>query len=311
MGRTGLNVSRLCFGSLTISPLQAYLPVKEGAKLIGKAMDQGVNFLDTAEIYNNYEYIKEAMMGRRRESLIVATKTYAYTKEMAEDSLIKALKGMGFEYIDIFMLHEQENALTLKGHYEAIEYFIMSREKGYIRAFGVSTHHVECVRAALTMENVQVVHPIVNIKGLGIADGEIHEMLHAIEKAHCQGKGVYAMKPLGGGNLIGNPRQCFDFVLQNPHIDSIAVGMQCEEELRANIAIFENRDVDKEVQEALSSRRRRLYIDPWCEGCGSCVSACGQRALYLKDGKAVVREDKCILCGYCAAKCEYFYIKVI
>jgi aryl-alcohol dehydrogenase-like predicted oxidoreductase len=41
---------------------------------------------------------------------------------------------MGLDYIDIFMLHEQESALTLKGHREAMEYFLKAKDKGYIRA---------------------------------------------------------------------------------------------------------------------------------------------------------------------------------
>lgn len=311
MGTTGLRVSKLCFGSLTISPLQANLDIKEGAALIRRAMELGVNFLDTAELYDNYLYIKEAMRGKPRKDLIVTTKTYAYTKELAQKSLEKALEETGLGYIDVFMLHEQESAMTLKGHYDAIKYFLYAKDKGYIRAFGVSTHHVECVRAASRMEEIQVIHPIVNMKGLGIADGNIGDMLQAIEYAHSKGKGIYGMKPLGGGNLIEDAKQCFDFVLGIPNIASIAVGMQCIEELEANIAMFENRRVKKGIQLTLSSRKRRLFIDPWCEGCGDCVTACSQGALYLRNGKACVREDMCILCSYCAAKCEYFYIKVI
>ncbi|MGI6703421.1 MAG: aldo/keto reductase [Clostridia bacterium] len=311
LGQTGLKVSRLCFGSLTLSPLQANLGVKEGAGLIAGAMERGINFLDTAELYDNYGYIKEAMKGRPRSSLIIATKTYAYSRKMARESLEKALKEMGLDYIDIFMLHEQESALTLKGHREAMEYFLKAKDKGYIRAFGVSTHHVECVRAATEMEEIQVIHPLVNIRGLGIADGSVEDMLTAIGKAHYRGKGIYAMKPLGGGNLIENPKECFDFVLGIPHISSVAVGIQSVEELETDIAIFENRPVDPGTESALSARRRRLLIEPWCEGCGSCVSVCSQGALYLKDGKACVRQELCILCGYCAVRCKNFFIKVV
>jgi len=311
LGQTGIRVSRLCFGSLTISPLQVNLTVAEGTKLIAAAMERGINFLDTAELYDNYRHIREALRGQPRESLVIATKTYAYTKEMAEDSLRKALKDINVDHIDIFLLHEQESQLTLKGHNEAIEYLLRAKEKGYISAFGVSTHHVECVKAAARWDDIQVVHPIVNIKGLGISDGGIEDMLEAIKLAGNNGKGIYAMKPLGGGNIGGNFRECFDFVLGIPQIDSIAVGMQCREELEVNLAIFENRPVDRDTEKILAGRQRRLLIEPWCEGCGNCVLACRQGALHLKDGKAVVRQDICTLCGYCAAGCKNFYIKVM
>ncbi|HRU42362.1 MAG TPA: aldo/keto reductase, partial [Candidatus Diapherotrites archaeon] len=51
LGSTGLRVSRLCFGSLTIGPLQAGLDIEEGASVIRAAFDMGVNFIDTAELY--------------------------------------------------------------------------------------------------------------------------------------------------------------------------------------------------------------------------------------------------------------------
>ena len=79
LGNTNIEVSRLCFGSLTMTPFQANLTVKEGAHLIEYAYNQGINFLDTAEIYENYGYIKEALKGIKREDYIIASKTYAYT----------------------------------------------------------------------------------------------------------------------------------------------------------------------------------------------------------------------------------------
>jgi predicted aldo/keto reductase-like oxidoreductase len=311
LGQTGLSVSRLCFGSLTLGPLQACLPLNEGAGLIRYAMERGVNFLDTAELYDNYEYIRKALEGRPGDSLIIATKTYAYSKEMAEKSLRKAIRELKVGHIDIFMLHEQENELTLRGHYEAIEYFLKAKEKGYIRSFGISTHSVEGVRAAARWEEVEVVHPIINISGLGITDGGIGEMLEAVEDAFKAGKGIYAMKPLGGGNMISRFRECFDFVLGVPYVHSIATGMQCIEEIEANIAIFENRPVDSTLQKALARRERKLHIAYWCKGCGRCIAVCKQGALYLENGRVVVDRAKCTLCGYCASRCENFCIKVV
>ena len=123
LGNTNIEVSRLCFGSLTMTPFQANLTIKEGAYLIEHAYNRGINFLDTAEIYENYGYIREALKGIKREDYIIATKTYAYTEEMARDSVELALKELDTDYIDIFMLHEQESIHTLRGHYDAIEYF--------------------------------------------------------------------------------------------------------------------------------------------------------------------------------------------
>ena len=139
LGNTQIEVSRLCFGSLTMTPFQANLSVKEGAYLIEYAYNKGINFLDTAEIYENYNYIREALKGIKRENYVITTKTYAYTEKMAKGSLELALKELDTDYIDIFLLHEQESKYTIKGHYDAIKYFLKAKEQGKIRAFGIST----------------------------------------------------------------------------------------------------------------------------------------------------------------------------
>jgi len=173
LGNTNIQVSRLCFGSLTMTPFQANLSIKEGAYLIEYAYEKGINFIDTSQIYENYDYIKTALKGIKREDYVIATKTYAYTKEMAKESLELALKSLGTDYIDIFLLHEQESIHTVRGHFEAIEYFLKAKEKGIIRAIGISTHRIAGVLAAKEVKEIEIVHPIVNKYGIGIQDGNI------------------------------------------------------------------------------------------------------------------------------------------
>ena len=310
LGDSQLKVSRLCFGSLTIGPLQANLSLLEGAAVIKSAFDMGVNFIDTAELYGTYDYIRKAVNGRR-EDIIISTKCYAYTQEGAEKSLKKALDELETDYIDIFSLHEQESDLTLKGHQEAIEYFMKAKEKGYIRSFGISTHAIAAVKASLKYKEIEVLHPIINKRGLGIIDGSINEMLDAVAEANKAGKGIFSMKPLGGGNMIKESAECFDFVLSNENLHSIAVGMQSTEEVMSNVAVFEGKRVPEDISLKLSSKKRKLLIDYWCSGCGNCCKNCAQKALTLENGKAVVDPNKCVLCGYCSAYCPDFCIKVI
>ncbi|MFZ5351131.1 MAG: aldo/keto reductase [Bacillota bacterium] len=310
LGNTGIKVSRLCFGSLTVGPLQARLDIAEGAAVIREALDRGVNFIDTAELYQNYDCIKMAVKGIR-DNIIISTKCYAYTAESAEESLMKALKELNTDYIDVFSLHEQENEMTIKGHYDALEYFVKAKKKGIIRSIGISTHATAAVKAALKFSEIEVIHPIINKNGLGIIDGTLHDMLSAVEEAWSSGKGIYSMKALGGGNLIASAQECFDFVLSKPFIHSVAVGMQSKAEVMNNILIFEGSSVPPELSSEINSRKRGLHIDYWCTGCGNCVGVCGQNALTLKEGKAVVNREKCVLCGYCSAYCKDFCIKIV
>ena len=245
------------------------------------------------------------------EKIIISTKCYAYTEEGAEKSLQKAMKELKTDYIDIFSLHEQESDYTIKGHYDAIEYFIKAKEKGYIRAFGISTHNIAAVLASLKYKEIEVLHPIYNKIGLGIVDGTVHEMGEAIKKAYENGKGIYTMKPFGGGNLIDNVEECIEFVLHNPYIHSIAIGMQSINEVIFNSAIINGEKIEDYIRNAVKQKRRKLLIDFWCEGCGSCVDACSQGALSIVDGKAKVDNSRCLLCGYCSRYCKQFCIKII
>jgi len=311
LGQTDLIVSRLCFGGLTIGPLQKNLDIQHGAEIIREAFDRGVNFIDTAELYDTYKYIHKALEGIPREKLIIATKSYAYSKKMAEESLKKALDELNTDYIDIFALHEQESEYTLKGHYEALEYYVKMKDKGYIRAVGISTHNVAAVKGALKYKEIEIIHPIVNMEGLGIADGTIDEMIDALREAKKKGLGIYGMKPLGGGNLLNRVDEAFDFVLNLDILDSIAVGMQNIDEVIANVCRFNGEDIPEDIKIRLSKRSRRLHIDFWCEGCGSCVKACRLKALKIVNNKVEVDKNKCVLCGYCSHYCPNFCIKVV
>lgn len=309
LGKTGIKVSRLCFGTLTMGPLQANLNVKQGASLIREAWSRGINFFDTAETYRNYEHIREGFRGLNPPP-VIATKSYRYRREDMEKSLERALKTMGLERIDIFLLHEQESELTIKGHYQALEYLLKAKEKGYVRAVGISTHTVAGVRDALKYPEIEVIHPMVNMKGIGIKDGNLQEMVQCLEISFRQGTGIYAMKPLGGGHLIKDFEKALDYLIALDFLDSIALGIQSREELKANLAAFGGKKIEDSLKEKLKKKKRRLIIGDWCQGCGECARHCPQEALLVTGGKANLREDKCNFCGYCGAYCQDMCLKI-
>lgn len=311
LGNTNIEVSRLCFGSLTISPLQRNFSFDKGAELIKYGFDRGINFLDTAELYNNYGHINKFLKKINRKEFVIATKSYSYSNETAKISLEKALKELDTDYIDLFLLHEQESEHTIRGHFEAIEYFIKAKEKGLIRAIGISTHRVEGVLAASKYDEIEVVHPIINKLGIGIQDGTTSDMINAIKKCHSLGKGIYGMKPLGGGHLLNNVEEAFNFVQDIKEINSIAIGLQSKTEIDANINLLEKRAIDNNLKDKLRNTNRKLHIAEWCIGCGECVKVCQHNALRLVENKSTVDRGKCVLCGYCGKYCKEFCIKII
>ena len=310
LGKTGIEVSRLCFGALTIGPLQARLPLKEGARVIRTALEAGVNFIDTAELYLTYPYIREAIRGLSKD-VVICSKCYSYTSQGMEQSVNKALADLDRDYIDIFMLHEQESILTVKGHWEAVEYLLEAKKRGIVRAVGISTHHVTGVLAAAAIPEIEVVHPLINMAGIGIRGGTKVDMLSAIRVAAAAGKGIYAMKALGGGNLLGNAEEALNYVMSIPEINSIAVGMSTVQEVEYNTRFFSGQKVSDLIKSTVRRQPRRLHIEDWCVGCGQCIQKCPSGALSLSGGKAAADENLCVLCGYCGSVCPDFCIKVI
>ena len=310
LGNTGINVSKICFGSLTMGPLQRNLSAFEGASLIEYAFEQGINFIDTAELYETYAHIGEALKRIPRERFVIASKSYAYSEETAKVSLEKALRELNTDYLDVFMLHEQMSEHTIRGHYEAIEYFLKMKQEGKIKALGISTHYVAGVKAAIKYPEIEIVHPITNINGLGIQDGSREDMEIALRQFKAKGGGILGMKPLGGGNLLGNVDACFDYILAQEYIDAIAFGMQSFAEIDYNIRRINQQPISEGLREAVATGEKRLKVADWCIGCGACVKKCDHKALRLENGMAVVDEARCVLCGYCSSVCPEFCIKV-
>ncbi|MBQ6373516.1 MAG: aldo/keto reductase [Clostridia bacterium] len=309
LGRSGLYVSRLCFGTLTISPLQRNLPPAEGARLLIHAYERGVRFLDTADLYGTYPHIALAL--KEAPDYVISTKAYCYDRETARAALERAFRGIGRDHIDLFMLHEQESLYTLRGHEEALEYLAEQKAAGYIGAIGVSTHFVACVLAAPRFPMIDVIHPLINRSGIGIQDGTREDMEAAIRLARARGIGIFAMKPLGGGHLIAENSEALRYAIESPLLDSVAVGMQSIREIDANVAAFDGGPDPFSGMVALRDRPRTIMVHDWCEGCGRCAARCRQHAITIRDGKASIDAAKCVFCGYCARVCPQFCIKVV
>ena len=256
----GVAVSPLCYGTLTLGPWQKGLTPVEGGRLLRFALEQSVTFFDTAELYETYAHIRHALAGYSGD-VVISTKSYAVDENDAARSLEKARREMDRDVIDIFMLHEQQCEATLCGHARALDYLCRAKASGIVRAVGISTHYISGVRAAAAHPQIDVIHPLINMVGLGIADGTRDDMAAAILHAAQCGKGIFAMKALGGGALFGRAQEALAYVRGLPGVHSVAVGMGCRDDIEANVAFF----AEGRFPDGLDNlqRDRRLVIEPW------------------------------------------------
>ena len=311
LGQTGLLINRLVYGTLPLGPLQANLSPEEGGELIRYALEQGVTLLDTAELYGTYRHIREGIQGYSGE-IVIASKTHAATASEARQHVERALGEIGVNSLDIVHLHGARLKNPFTERAEVFAELLKMKQEGMIRHVGVSCHYICAVEQAAAHPEVEVVHPLINKTGMGIIDGSAEQMAAAIRKCADAGKGIYAMKALAGGNLINDARSSFRYVLELPGVHAIAVGLLSKEEIDGNLALFNQGIAEAKTWEQLESRRRDILImEQFCKGCGQCIPACTNQGLYLEDGKAKVRREDCILCGYCAAACPEFFIRVV
>jgi len=306
------GLTRLGLGMLPMGPLQRGLTPAEGARVVGAAVEHGITFIDTATVYGTYEHVALGLAGWTGE-LTVSTKTHARADgSLAEEHIEKALRELRREPIDIMLCHCGRSVYSDAEWGPTLEALLAAKDKGLIRMIGLSSHSVEGVRVAARMSEMDVIHPLINLTGMGITDGTAGDMLAAISEAHDAGKLVYAMKALAGGNLVPRREEALRFAFDNPAIDAVAVGMVTPDEVEWNVRFASGDAIAPGLAQrtALSSKRLSI-VRIICQGCAECVEHCENMALAVMDGKAVVDHDRCILCGYCAPHCPMLAIRMV
>jgi predicted aldo/keto reductase-like oxidoreductase len=304
-------VTRLGLGALPMGPLQRTLSVADGARVVRAAVDHGITFIDTATLYGTYEHIARGLKGWTG-TVTLATKTHAKTdRALAEKHVETALRDLGRDHLDIMLCHCARNHFTEEEWGPTLEALLAARDKGLIRMVGLSSHSIAGVLDAVRHPEMDVVHPLINIQGMGIIDGGVEEMLAAIRQAHDAGMFVYAMKSLAGGNFVPNREEALRFIFGAPGIDAAVVGMVTPLEVEWNVRFASGQPIPEELSRDTALATKRLSIVALaCEGCGECVEHCENDALSVVDGKAVVDHDRCILCGYCAPHCPRLAIRM-
>lgn len=306
LGNTGIEVSIAGFGILPMGPSQLALSVEEGAEIIRYAFDHGMNFIDTAQYYRAYPYIRKALDGGKYDHVVICSKCLEDDYASMMEAIEEAHTELGREVIDIFLMHEVRSGQLeeREGAWQALK---DAKEKGLVRAIGLSTHHVDITWAAAEMEDLDVVFPLINYAGLGIRRGDAfatrEEMMEAIAACHQAGKGVFSMKAFGGGSLTAHYQEALDYVFSKSEIDSVMVGFGKIREVDDLLSYLDG-TMDPAYNPDISKKKVHINHED-CEGCGSCKAACPAGAIYYnkENGLAEVDHDKCLTCGYCSPVC--------
>jgi len=250
LGRTGLLVSRLCFGTFPLGPYAGKLSPQEGGRILVQAWEEGVNFWDTSDDYGTHPHVAASLRAVAREDVVIMTKTSAESVEEAEKSLHRSLEELETAYIDIILFHYARPE-WLEGIKEILSFFQGAKGKGLVRAVGLSTHSVETTRQVANLTPVEVVLTVANERGSWVQEGEEHriedgkmsEMWAAIREAYQAGKGVCLMKILGSGTV--DPARGIGYVTHYPYFHSLVIGMKSLEEVKMNLSLMQGGQDDR------------------------------------------------------------------
>jgi len=313
LGSTGIEVTELCFGALPMGPRQKNMLAEDCTRVVVDALERGINFVDTAQMYETYEPIRKAVEITGIKP-VIASKSTAPDYSGMEEAINEALEQLNTDYIDIFLLHAAragENVFEERAG--AIQCLKDYKARGRIKAMGISSHNTRVVKLTAGRQDMDIVFPIVNKPGIGILNGTTEDMLQAIRENHTAGKGVYLMKVLAGGNLINDYRECVDFARNLNIYHSIAIGMVSPEEVDFNVAYFNNAFNPEDIPTLAGYSKRFQVLDILCKGCKACMEACPNYAIAVDEDnkKASIIEAKCLTCGYCTSACPEFAIRTI
>ena len=307
LGNTGLKASKLGFGAMHLPKVS----VEECDRLLNRALDMGINYIDTARAYQDSEEKVGRVVSKRRKECILTTRSHtwkmgieSYKKDF--ETSLKTLKVDRIEELDMVMG-------------EHLEFLKKAKEKGDIGHLLITGHnHITMTEAVKTGEFEMAFFPF------NVIEKEPLDML--IKEAEKRNVITVIMKPLGGGVIPNIPLALRFFLSYN--VDLIVPGIASLKELEENFRLIEeNRKLTKDELEKLEKSVEVLGKD-FCRRCSYCepctskimipfVHGIHQRCYgkprdenveYMLNamGKRLLPSLKtCTECGECEEKCPY------
>jgi aryl-alcohol dehydrogenase-like predicted oxidoreductase len=253
LGKSGLKVSRLSLGTGVRGGNRQSNHTRMGREkfqaIIRGCYERGVRHFDLADLYGTHPYVVPALEGIPRADYQIVTKLWfgpggIPEKERPETDVVVArfLREMKTDYIDLLLLHcvtSPQWPQELSRHMEAMARL---KEKGVIRAHGVSCHSLAALRAAAKEPWVESVHARINPYGMTM-DGSPAEVVPVLQEIRAAGKGIVGMKIIGEGRLRNDPERraaSVRYALEMVGVDVITVGCETLAEVDDTAALIKS-----------------------------------------------------------------------
>jgi aryl-alcohol dehydrogenase-like predicted oxidoreductase len=219
LGRTGLEVSKICLGAMSYGePMRGNhawsLPEDEAVPFIRKAIDLGINFIDTANVYSlgsSEEILGRALSFVRRDEVVIATKVHGVmrpgpnggglSRKAILSEIDNSLRRLGMDHVDLYQIHRWDPTTPIEETLEALHDVVKAGKARYI---GASSMYAWQFAKALYTADLHGWTRFVSMQGYYnlIYREEEREM---IPLCVDQGIGVIPWSPMARGRLTRNP----------------------------------------------------------------------------------------------------------
>ncbi|WP_414588539.1 aldo/keto reductase [Scytonema sp. PCC 10023] len=217
LGKTGLKVSRLCLGTMTYGSREWrewVLTEEESRPFIKRALESGINFFDTADMYSLG--VSEKILGQalkdfaRRDQVIIATKVYnamgdgpndrGLSRKHIFDSIDASLQRLQTDYVDLYQIHRWDNETPIEETLEALHDVVKS---GKVRYIGASSMYAWQFAKALYTADLHGWTRFVSMQNhYNLVYRE--EEREVLPLSRAEGIGIIPWSPLARGFLAGN-----------------------------------------------------------------------------------------------------------
>ncbi|MCA9230703.1 MAG: aldo/keto reductase [Planctomycetales bacterium] len=239
LGNTGIQLSRLGQGTgvrgSNRQSDQTRMGYEKLVPLFRHAYDRGIRFFDLADLYGSHVYFREALKTMARDEVAILTKiwwrydgptdesTPPWRKQVALTTIERFLHEIDTDYLDVVLLHCLQKAdwqQELQPYMEALD---EAKQKGQVRAVGVSCHDLGALETAAESPWVDVILARINPGGVKM-DGTQEEILGVLRRAKKNGKAVLGMKIFGEGQLVDQREACIQFAQESGVLDAMTIG---------------------------------------------------------------------------------------
>lgn len=241
LGKSGIQTTILGIGTGTVGGSQQRALGEAGfTKLVRHALDCGLRYVDTADMYRMHYLVSVALKGVSSDKYFIQTKTTAKHPEVAKADIERFRRELGVQTLDTLLMH-----CMSKGGWDAdmrpvMDVLYEAKEKGRVRAVGVSCHGYPPLVTSSECDWIDV--HLVRINPFGDKMDDTPEKVAAeIKKMHNRGHGVLGMKIFGetGFDSAEKRLQSLKYVLGLGTVDAFTIGFVSTEQIDETLAMIE------------------------------------------------------------------------